>query len=112
MEELFLQLIEAIKQASPQVWATIAKQVRLEACSDLVWAAVLILVSIALLFAAKWFWKKHKEDEYGDWEQGTYLIAPISVIALIIALCLLTSGIKGVINPEFYAIRYIIESLQ
>jgi len=115
MDSALQELIEFVKSASPVIWQALYKQVYVEALSFLIWAIGLAFVAIMLVRFAKFAnSKKVQEEEYGkytDWGVVSYASYVSASIVGLIAFALLVSAIKWASNPEFYAIRFILESL-
>ena len=113
MTELLQQLVEWFETASPQLWEILIKQVYVEATSDLVWGIIWLAVATALIFVGKWGWKCNEEhgDYNTDWEWVFVPSWVFSGILFPVGLAMLSSAIKWFVNPEFYAIRYILDKL-
>lgn len=114
MDEILQELIKFVKTASPVIWQTLYKQAYMEALGYFLWAIGLAVLAVILFRLAKWAAAKAKKEEGGyksDWETLCCLFYLFAGIAGIIAFGLLVSAIKLVANPEFYVIRYILETL-
>ena len=111
MTELLKELIEFIKDASPQLWAILIKQVYVEAVSFLIWGIVLSVSVYFLVKFSNYCREQHKKDKYEMWDAGAVLTCIVSIIAAPAALSFLISAMKWFSNPEFYAIRYILQQL-
>jgi len=96
MNEAMFEIIKMLKEISPQLWATVIKQVYMEASGDLLWA---IALAIGAFFIAKQ--KSMHEDEFELLGVGT-------VIAALVSFGLLLYAIFQFINPEFYALRFLL----
>jgi len=100
------ELVGFLKEVSPMVWQTLIKQVYIEAIGYIVW-------SIGFWVACWFGFKKAKTLDGEDYYDGT--LKTVIYIAVgscvLISLVLLTDGIQHILNPEFYAIRYIISNV-
>ena len=111
MTELLKELVEYIKTASPQLWAILIKQAYVEAVGHLLWTMFLMGVTYALYRVGKWSQVKKENDEFSDWEYAAIFSYLVAGITFIIGFAFLVSTTKWFINPEFYAIRYILQQL-
>lgn len=92
------ELITLIKEISPEVWAILIKQTYITASKDL---GISIVLGIASYVA---FIKKDKLDD----EIILWLVAAVCAG---MSVAFLTSSIMWFINPEFYAIRFLLSHL-
>ena len=108
---IITELIEFLKTASPIVWQSLIKQVYSEAAADLVWALVIggICFGLAKLFI--YGNEQCKEDDFSDWEICRWFSLAGSVVAGLFSFGLIINAIQWFINPEFYAIRFILEKI-
>lgn len=93
MDSTIQKLIEAVVNASPHIWEILVRQVYIEA-----WCGV--AAALAFLFAGYWFVRRQDFDARGM----MFLIG-------VIAACFLFPAIPRFLNPEYYAIRAIIETI-
>ena len=106
------ELIELLKNIAPQVWEILIRQVYVDAFSYMAWSVVLAIASILLGKHAKYFFKKYQSgNEWNDYDFPAILLAIVAVVSTIIAVMLLFISIKEIINPEFYAIQYLINAV-
>ena len=114
MDTAVNELITFLKTMSPMVWATLLQQARNEAIAKGIWGVVFFGVSI---FLFQWVKKeKQKYDEY--YNDGEFLTSSDFAwlyLALIftssVSFGLLVSAVLWLSNPEFYAIRFLIQSV-
>jgi hypothetical protein len=111
LNEVLAQLIEFLKLASPLVWQTLVKQVYSNAVACLIWAIALLVLCVVLVKFAGFAWKQYKEHEYSMWDVGTVFLYIGSSVSCLIAFGLLVYSIQLFINPEFYAIQYIVSQI-
>ena len=109
MEETLKELIALLQSASPLIWQSLMRQVYSEAWARLVWVAALTaIIVVAVKFLTS---KIAVEALRGEWE-AAIIFGWIAVSAS--SLCtfgMLVSAIMWFANPEFYALRFILESL-
>lgn len=112
MEQAVLELIEYLKGVSPFVWEAVIRQVYVEAWSKVFWS---LAFCFAMFLLNQHLGKKQKEsvdpsEFYGDNDWAVWVRIG-SVITGFLSLAYLSNAIKWLANPEFYAIRYIIEKV-
>jgi hypothetical protein len=105
------QLIDFVKTASPLVWNILIKQVYSEAIADLIWAFGLGGTCFVFVKVALYGFEKNKDDEFSDWSYGKWLGVIFATISGIISFSLIIGAVQWFANPEFYAIRFILEKL-
>lgn len=103
--DILSELVKFLQEVSPLVWQSLIKQVYAEAVGYLIWGIGLAIACPFLVKSAK---RRLEEDDIDILGVFTYIavaiIAPVSLL-------LLTSAIQHFINPEFYAIRFIVSSV-
>jgi len=111
-DDVLRELIEFLKDASPLVWNALIKQVYVEASGNLAWAIVLLIAAIVLYKLGKLSKQKSKGDEEHypspEWAIICGLFWVSSASAAMFSFGLLVSAVQRFINPEFYAIRFIL----
>ena len=112
MTELLQQLIDFIKAASPMVWGIYVKQVYVDAAVGVFWGIGVLIASPFLTKFAKYAFNKYEEDKYSGWDMWAYFACAGAVCGVAIGLVLITTYIKGFINPEYYAIQNILSQLK
>ena len=117
MEDVLVKLIEFVENASPAIWNVLIQQVFVEAWSGIAWVIVWLVVAVVLGIVAKQMYILAEYDpEYGEFENKPYFAIFICVLVfaigfIFIAGALLTSCIKRFVNPDFYAIKFILNSI-
>lgn len=112
MDKVLQELIEFVKSASPVIWQALYRQVYVEALGFILWAIGLAVLAVILFRLAKFAVKKKEEDGYmSDWEILYGFCYFFSVVVGIVAFGLLVSVIQHVANPQFYAIRFILQNI-
>ena len=107
--ELLERLIDFIENASPVIWEAATKQVAVQAASHLMWATLLFVATLALLYVAKKSWK---EREYNSNEELFVVFSILAAATGILGLVLCTHGVSLLMNPEYYAIDNLLDLLQ
>jgi len=128
MTGIIQEIITAIKEVSPHVWAVLLKQVQLDAYSNLL--AGIILLSAGIFVVAVLYKNRNngkrllKNAKVEEWEwEGVFFallasIFPLGGVGFVVffwtsaTFLFLHSGFLMLYNPEFYAIQYLIEGLQ
>ena len=103
--DILSELVKFLQEVSPLVWQSLIKQVYAEAVGYLIWGIGLAGASVMFVRFAK----ARLEDDDSD-ILGVFAYIAV-VIAVPVSLLLLTSAIQHFINPEFYAIRFIVSSV-
>jgi hypothetical protein len=106
---IFQQFIDLLKTVSPVIWQAFIKQAYSEAISYLVWA---LITGVGFFFLVKLFLfstREYKKDKYSDWDIGKWCALAGSIIAGFISVSTLITAIQWFANPEFYAIRFLLE---
>ena len=104
MEESIKEIVEFIKNASPQVWAAAMRQVNIGIVQNLLG----LLCAAFLYFAGKRISAKavlHEDDDF-LWHIGGCVVF---AIAIIVVSCCIFNLVKLVGNPEYAAIEYLTE---
>ncbi len=104
------QISTTVQNVAPQIWRVMVKQQYANAIGDLVWPTGLVLV--AFIFR-KTVVKKFSEGEGNNEDKQTLQF--ISLIVLVGGSLMffynLQSSIKILINPEYYAVRDLLQIL-
>lgn len=112
MTEFLYQLIAFIKEISPEIWQVLIKQVYVEAYSRIAWALVLLISSVASARSMVYCRAHIGDSEYNDeWYLGTGLSAIFSIMFIISCFALVISAARMFANPEFVAIKFILDNL-
>lgn len=98
MDETMLELLTLIKDIAPEVWAILLKQVYAEVAIDVFWGLVL-LAAPSILY--------HKIEWDGLETVGKLVVTLFTALGLIF----ITTAIAWAYNPEFYALRFLIQSM-
>jgi hypothetical protein len=113
VNELLSQLIEFLKSASPLVWQTLIRQVYSDAIASIVWGVGLVVLCVSLAKLGAYGRKKAEEDGWqSSWDIPAIFSYIGSVISGLVAFGLIVYATQMLVNPEFYAIQYIISRLR
>ena len=114
MSELLIELIALLKEASPQAWAVLVKQVYSNATVSFFWGTV----SLVYIFFLIQFLRgviKSKDDLEVDEETHIKIVvvgALTGCVAILVAVACFVNFAQMTFNPEYYAIQLIIDGLQ
>jgi hypothetical protein len=101
MEATLEELIKYLVNVSPAIWATLIRQVYSTAIVLMVFAAVCLSVARPLFVWAR-------DNSYDNDALFAYLGA--GILALVGVVCGL-GAVQRFVNPEFYAIEFIMRAL-
>jgi len=107
-----LELIKLLKDVSPMIWESILKQVYVEAYNDLMWSVLWFsLFGVLLRFKIQIVEYINEDVEYALEDLAKFFYVLLLVVSPLIAFALVGGALKQFANPEFYAIRYLINSI-
>lgn len=112
IDEVLRKLIEFLQEVSPLVWQALVKQVYVEAFSKFAWGALLLIGAFFLVKLAakvKAAYKEEYQDGAEDITAG--LVYFISLFVGVVGFAFVVSALKWVANPEYYAIRLLVENI-
>jgi hypothetical protein len=109
IDEVLKQLIDFLQTASPMVWETLIKQVYITGLSYVLWGAGLGVASFYCIKVGN-YGRRQMEDD-ADWFGGAILAFVGAALTGVTSFGLLVSAIAHFINPEFYAIQYILAQI-
>jgi hypothetical protein len=109
MEQAIVSLIEFVEKASPIIWEAGRRQVTSSIVTSTIW---LILISVGLYVlvrVTKEWWNNLSEPFKKDGDKQFILGLLITVIisGIVIIAFIITGMASRIINPDYYAIRYI-----
>jgi len=100
------ELINFIKSITPVLWDTLLKQVYADIVTLLIW---MVLTALAAFFLIRFARKRLAED---DCDMAGIFAMIGGVLSTIISPVLLTSAVRMLINPYYYAITNILSTLK
>jgi hypothetical protein len=112
------KLGQQITTTSQQVFEIYTKQAYVTGITDLIISAVLLIFMIGnIVFAYKTYKKLDTTDSLGEKENenlgmGVLLSGVAGVIAFIVFCALLTHGVQALINPQYFAIQDVIQTIK
>lgn len=114
IDDAILKLIEAIQKLAPEVWAVLIKQVYSEAATYLVWGVIWLIAAAlcgkaTLAVAANNWGDDWHDDSIRYFCAGLLALTVIGL--LVIAANDLTAAAQWFYNPEFYAIRFLLQQI-
>ena len=120
--ELLEALAAKLETTVEYLWAVLVQQARVEAIIDLVFIAVMMLFWVALYFWHKHCLKPIQSNSYGEdnlYEKGdgiigavTFFIALFVLLFTVIAIFQIPDIITGFINPEYAALKEILNTIK
>ena len=109
--ELIEKLIEYLEAMAPDVWEILVRQVYVDAICQGGLVLLLLALTIGMGALSYWFIKGAYEDD--DDPEIVALFFGTITFALLAATFMAFVGVAGrLANPEFYAIRDLLELLQ
>lgn len=120
MTELLYELIGWLKATSSVVWGALVKQVYANTFEIVAWAVISGFIAKVFFGVAKKLLAKSKEDkrtayrndDMTDSDWATLSSSILGVVFAIIASGLLIYAAKMLYNPEYYAIKMILDNLR
>ena len=106
LDKLLRELIEFVKNASPVIWAALVKQVYVVALQHAIW--IIVPITSLIVFFSRQIKEAVEDDNTGEL---TFYVWIFRIVALIVMIGLASAAIARVINPDFYAIQLILDSL-
>ena len=109
--ELIRKLVEFVEEASPIIWAAVQRQVMVSAIGDLVWATVFLAITIALVYGCIRCRNIYLKDTYDNdgWDVFAILFGLSAAGAAFIFGFLLSNGLSYLLNPDYRAIKILID---
>ena len=107
MEETIKELIELLKSASPVIWQTLVRQAHNEAIILLVCSVAIVPIDLLFLI---WSIKYTKEDPATQPKFVAGMWIAVSVLTALVVQLVISASMRFS-NPEFYALKYILDAL-
>ena len=121
MEDILREALEIVKEASPHVWGVMMRQVYTQAYLGLIQSglATMFLIAYIVIFI-KTLAATKENDPFKDKSEIMVAVfsgwlfggGVISFFLIIFTPVVFFSSISKLLNPEYYAIRYLIGWLQ
>ena len=110
MEDILLRLIDIVQETAPALWAIARRQVAANIAEVAIWFVFCAIAAIALAFVTRHGVREYRKNDYNSsWELGAVFSGIGSVGCALVAFGLSTSLVKYLINPEFYAIKVLMD---
>ena len=123
IDQALQKLIDAISKVAPEVWATLMRQTQIQAIQNIVWIVILIVAFFIALKAVKIGYKiradeyaREKENHYDhpDLDKYAYhlIFGYLAMITFVVVSAMLINNTIGLlINPQFYAIEFLLHQV-
>ena len=105
MDEILKALMEFLKEASPVAWNALVRQVYATAVLHVFWAGVATGGGVILWKIAPRF------GEYMDDKGARHFTTGVAVVLFFISLIFVSMAGMKFYNPDYYAIRIILDAL-
>jgi hypothetical protein len=110
------KISDLVQKTAPEVWRIMIRQQYAEVAVDVGLSALFLSVAIGVFYATKRYLKIEEPKQYGDdndWKHVCkwWVFAGILVTSIIF-VCNVGFGIGKLINPEYYAIKSMLELAQ
>lgn len=111
--ELLNEFVLFLKDIAPEIWEIMLKQVYIQAIVQVVLGGLMILcVFKTKNFISRAKRKNDEEDGYDpDYDMKSILLYALLIVLIIISGLFFVFGIQGLLNPEYYAIQLLIQSI-
>ena len=108
-EQVLSKLIEFVEMASPQVWAMAQRQVYVVALQNAIWGILCLIGAVVLVKLAINRWEEHKGDRYDMNDAAAVFSAAGAGILVIGVVVACNNLIATLVNPQYQAIRMILD---
>lgn len=114
MSDVLRKLLQMVQEMSPFVWQTLLRQVHIHAIQNIIWAVFFSISVFVFLRLAKHSWLQSNEDPFngGEWKALCMVSIILAIACLVASLESTTSAIGRFLNPDFYALQYILSQLK
>lgn len=110
-EELIRRLIEFLETASPHVWEVVGRQVLVVTVQSFVWFFIAIAVAVLCAVWAKKEFATHNK-KYDMHDMNGQILAGLAAVATTIAAFLMSDIVGYVLNPDYRAIKILLELIK
>jgi len=111
MEELIVRLIDLVENTAPELWRIGLRQVLAVSIQSAIGIVFSVIIAYVCIRIAIWG-KKNMPDDYAEdemWQVFAMVFGlVVGVVAIVIAITTMINLISYVINPEYYAIQYLL----
>lgn len=112
MEQLFQELINLVKTASPMLWEMAHRQLIVQSIIDTIMIGFVVGIAVLMNGKRTWVMNKAKENRYWEDEiKATYwsIFVISSLVATAVTLINISELVGRLINPDFYAIKILMD---
>lgn len=109
MDTAIQALIEFVKNVAPAMWAVLIRQVYVEAVSNMAWGVAIGIIGWTSFKAGKHVENKEADgDDNYDYGVVKWMLWGLAGLLALGTFWLFTDAIMHLVNPEFYAIQWLI----
>lgn len=109
------QLAQSLNVASEHVYEALLKQALVSGIIALVWTALMLCVTVALIAVIRKAWIRAQEDPYFDDVHAAIVTGIFGVIIFIVVcfgLYAVEYGLTALLNPEYWAIKEVLAAIK
>jgi uncharacterized membrane protein len=111
LANVIAKLAHELGVAAAHVYGVLVRQAIVEGVQDIVLAVILGTVSTVLIKLAVWMFRKYSDNYDEGWQIGGVFVVIAAVVAVSLAITSLYLGIGELLNPEYYAIKDVLDAL-
>ena len=111
MNEQLMELVRALTDLAPQIWAATLRQVRVECVMGSIWCVGFFLAAALFIWAARTAWRKAGSDSLAwnedkdDFTFAGWLSLCVAGLAVVFLLAFLRDVLTALLNPQWAAIQ-------
>jgi hypothetical protein len=100
-----------IADGSVHVYSVLVHQAYVEGVADLIKATIAVLLSALAFVISVTFFRKAKNEDDGDCCLIGTITGILAISALLICVNFLTEGVMRLLNPEYYALHEVLQTV-
>ena len=114
-EKLILRLIDIVETASEKLWGIAYRQVYVDIVHDFLWFVSFAVLAFVLYKTFKRYWKEAHKEKESRWDDKTgseiaFVLSGLGIAFCFMVLFISVGEIIGkLINPEYYAIKVLLD---
>ena len=116
MEIALQELIKLVETSAPELWRIALKQVSVESLQiAMVWTIALVIFAVSLKYSMHFYALSNNTDVSGkknDYMDKFVLLFVFTVVSFLVWIVATGSLAGRLVNPEFYAIRVLMNYIQ
>lgn len=109
------QLAQSLNVASEHVYEALIKQAMVSGIIALVWSALMLCVTIALILVIRRAWIRTQEDPYFDGVDAV-IVTGVNGVIIFLVVCFglyaVEYGLTALLNPEYWAIKEVLSVIK